>query len=451
MSFPKPTGSEPDLDFPFTIPELPRAADPMETPAPGELTTPQLPGLEPCGVTTHSLRPHRPRIPGFPDVPGYELHEEIARGGMGVVYAARELALGRDVAIKTLLPSMSGHRQMIDQFEREARITARLPHPGVPPIHALDKLPDGRPYLVMKLIRGRTLAAILTARSQRQSSESTSDLDLTTPDAPGLLLVFEQICQAVAFAHSQGIVHRDLKPQNIMVGPFGEVQVMDWGLAREMQKEKLGTQKPNEGPGDAPHQAVTNDSMSTQLGTAKGTPSYMPPEQARGEWHLVDARADVFALGGILCSVLTGLPPYTGTDINVVVGRAMDGDLGEAYARLDNCGASPDLVRLAKWCLSADPGARLTDARAMAGLVELYRLGQEEQLRTLETERAAVAGAEAAAWWAILRAVPRQVSNLRNTEGSSDRSALPLLTGVLAGVLIGLGVAYCMIGVFGSP
>jgi len=368
---------------------------------------------------------------------------------MGVVYAAYELALGREVAIKTLLPALAGHQHMREQFEREAIITARLPHPGVPPIHSLGTLPDGRPYLSMKLIRGRTLGAILAARSQRKCSESVSDLDLTQPDAPGLLLVFEQICQAVAFAHSIGIVHRDLKPQNIMVGPFGEVQVMDWGLAREMEKGKWNRTHQEEFSKGENDDRTSSDSLSTQHGTAKGTPSYMPPEQARGEWDNVDARADVFALGGILCGLLTGFPPYTGTSIRAVIDRATEGDLAETYVRLDKCGASSDLVKLAKWCLAPNPADRLADARAVAGLVELYRLDQEEKLRNLETERAAAAGAEAVVTWVSSQGTPRHYLMLRRGDVSIEQLGRRLLAVVLAGVLIGLGAAYCWInGVF---
>ncbi|MBA4187872.1 MAG: hypothetical protein C0467_07625 [Planctomycetaceae bacterium] len=444
MTLPVPPGSTPDLDTPFTMPEPTRAADPMETPAPGELTAPQLPGLPTSSSATHPGQSCPSSIPGFPDVPGYELVEEIARGGMGIVYAARETTLAREVAIKTLLPALAGHHHFVEQFDREARITARLPHPGVPPVHALGMLPDGRPYLVMKLIRGRTLAAILTARSQRKSTESTSDLDLTTPDAPGLLLVFEQICQAVAFAHSQGIIHRDLKPQNIMVGPFGEVQVMDWGLAKETRNEEIGSFFVDNEP--VPLNAITTTglrtphSASTQIGSAKGTPSYMPPEQARGEWDTVDARADVFALGGVLCTLLTGSPPYSGWNVQAVVARAMNGDLAETFARLDGCSAAEDLVKLAKWCLSPDPLARPMDARAVAGLVELYRLGQEERARELETVRAAAAGAEAAAWWSALRSTKQD--EVGSTEAVTGGPWWVVLSAIVIGVIAGLIIGY---------
>src|SRR5215475_9398477 len=148
----------------------------------------------------------------LPEVPGYRVLREIARGGMGRVLAAHDLTLDRDIALKVLLPGAPA-----DRFVRESRITARLPHPGIPPVHALGTLADGSPFLVMKLIAGRTLAE-----------------EMKSADRPRLLQAFTQVCQAVGFAHSKGIVHRDLKPTNVMVGSFGEVQVMDWGLAKDL-------------------------------------------------------------------------------------------------------------------------------------------------------------------------------------------------------------------------
>src|SRR5206468_1530582 len=146
--------------------------------------------------------------------------------------------------------------------------------------------------LVMKLIRGRTLSSLLKARTPRGSS--TDSTDPGALDFHALLQVFEQVCHAVGFAHSQRIIHRDLKPANVMTGSFGEVQVMDWGLARTLDGELP------EVDGRRCEQA-----KSTRSGEPKGTPAYMPPEQARGDWRRVDARADVFALGGILTAILT--------------------------------------------------------------------------------------------------------------------------------------------------
>jgi serine/threonine protein kinase len=339
-----------------------------------------------------------PGDPGAIRLPGYELGGEIARGGMGVVLSARDLHLKREVAIKTLPPGGTEATAAVRRFVREARITAKLPHPCIPPVYELGELHDGRPFLAMKLIKGRTLAAILAAREQRPSTESTEDLDLTSFDAPGLVQIFAQVCHAVGFAHASGIVHRDLKPANIMVGAFGEVQVMDWGLARSATRRAEPDPPPvvdpcsatRGGTGDTHFDEPMEVDLS-RIGEAMGTPAYMPPEQAQGEWQRVDARADVFSLGGILCCILTGKPPYSGTNVLEVVKRARIADLAETRARLDSCSADAELVQIAKWCLAPLPADRPPDAGAVSALVEAYRLGVEERLRTAEKQRAVLA------------------------------------------------------------
>src|SRR6516225_6619642 len=150
----------------------------------------------------------------------YQLLVEIARGGMGVIWRATDTALGREVAVKVLHEKFAPNSAAALRFAAEARITAQLQHPAIPPVHDCGSLPDGRPFLAMKLIRGRTLEELL----QRHSDPAA--------DRGRLLAVLEQVCQAVAYAHAHRVLHRDLKPGNVMVGGFGEVQVMDWGLAK---------------------------------------------------------------------------------------------------------------------------------------------------------------------------------------------------------------------------
>lgn len=325
--------------------------------------------------------------PGFPlnenvpYIPGFVLTGELARGGMGVVYSAIEVDLGREVAIKMLLPGLGDAGRAVRRFLDEARITAQLPHPSIPPIHRLGSLPDGRPFLVMKLIRGQTLAAMLAARTERPLSASAGDLDITAVEYTGLMSVFEQVCHAVAYAHSRGVIHRDLKPSNIMVGHFGEVQVMDWGLA------KIGTR---EHPA-CPRGVLTAHSRAsaTLIGQAMGTPQFMPPEQARGEWDRVDARADVFALGGILTAILTGEPPYTGSDAVTVLQKARAGNLRECWERLENCGADQQLIELAQRCLARCPDDRPAHAGELARQLAAHRFGVETRLLVAEQEWAA--------------------------------------------------------------
>jgi tetratricopeptide (TPR) repeat protein len=332
----------------------------------------------PGSASTHGSHPGADEpARDLPVVPGYLVLRDIARGGMGRILAAHEVGLDRDVALKILLPGASA-----DRFVRESKITARLPHPGVPPVHALGTLADGSPFLAMKLVAGHTLA-----------------VEMKTADRPRLLQVFTQVCQAVGFAHSRGVVHRDLKPANVMVGAFGEVHVMDWGLAKE-----LSDREPADEPRSAealPQPLVGTTSTrttdyepsresaddQTQMGTVLGTPSYMAPEQARGE--AATARADVFALGGILCAILTGKPPFTGKLAAEVVRRAAAADLAEAHARLGGCGADEEVLELCRRCLSPSPADRPADGQAVANELTTHLNGVQGRLRAAELARAA--------------------------------------------------------------
>jgi serine/threonine protein kinase len=201
--------------------------------------------------------------------------EVLGRGGMATVYLARDRELGRDVAIK-VLRAAGESPDLAERLRREARILARLEHPGLVPVHDMGTLPDGRVFYVMKRVRGRRL------------DEHLGD----EPSPAARLRLFERVCETVAFAHAHGVIHRDLKPENVMVGPFGEVLVLDWGVA------KLGDGFETGGPASSLRPAPA----ATAHGTVVGTPGFMSPEQERG--LAVDARADVFALGRILESLL---------------------------------------------------------------------------------------------------------------------------------------------------
>jgi serine/threonine-protein kinase len=192
------------------------------------------------------------------------------------------------------------------------------------------------------------------------------------------------VCQAVAYAHSKGVIHRDLKPENVMVGRFGEVQVMDWGLAKLLTRTGEAAEQPA-GAGEA---VGSRPAEVGQTCGAVGTLAYMAPEQANGEWERADERLDVFGLGGILCAVLTGQPPYVGGSAAEVRRKAQRGDLGEALARLEGCGAEPELVRLARACLCAEVGGRPRHAGEVAQALAAYQAGVERRLRQAELGRA---------------------------------------------------------------
>jgi serine/threonine-protein kinase len=306
----------------------------------------------------------------------YIIKEEIARGGMGVVLRAYDPDCSRPLAVKLLQSRHRADSALDRRFLEEARLTAQLQHPGVPPVHDIGRLEDGRPFFAMRLVKGQTLAQLLNARAS------------PAEDLPRFLGIFEQVCQAVAYAHSRGVIHRDLKPSNVMVGAFGEVQVMDWGLAKLLNAGQSG-----EGSAALEEPSVVHDPCAetpegaTQPGSVLGTPAYMAPEQARGLAAELDERADVFGLGAMLCALLTGRPPYPGA-ADSARRQAAQGELTDAFARLDACGADPQLMWLARACLAPDREARPGDAGAVAEAVAAYQAGVRERLRAAELERA---------------------------------------------------------------
>jgi len=312
-----------------------------------------------------------------PSLGRYELIEEVARGGMGVIYRATDSGLGREVAVKVLNERFAPESATARRFVVEARITGRLQHPGIPPVHDCGVLSNGRPFLAMKLIRGSTLDALLDRRPHPAA------------DLPGFVGIFEQICQALAYAHAHHVIHRDLKPGNVMVGAFGEVQVMDWGLAKVIRTEDNDTR--GEGHPVVPESLSDDDlgSTLTMAGSMLGTPAFMPPEQARGGAATADERADVFGLGAILCVILTGQPPYHGRAPVTVQQKAIRGDLADALALLNGCGADADLLDLCSACLAPDPTDRPPNAGEVARAVAAHRAAVEERARRAEVDRAA--------------------------------------------------------------
>lgn len=310
----------------------------------------------------------------------YQLFGEIARGGMGVILKGRDVDVGRDVAIKVLLERHLDNPEMVCRFVEEAQIAGQLQHPGIVPIYELGRLPDGRLYIAMKLVRGSTLAAMLEGRSKASA------------DLPRYLPIFEQICQTMAYAHACGVVHRDLKPTNVMVGSFGEIQIMDWGLAKVLDVVSLADEKRNRKSrldSDTVYTLRTGSTtQDSQFGSVLGTPSYMAPEQAQGLLETLDERADVFGLGAILCEILTGAPPYSGASSDETYRKAAKADLSEAFARLDQCGADSELIAIAKSCLATTPKERPRDARVVSASVTTYLESVQERLRTSQLARA---------------------------------------------------------------
>ncbi len=344
----------------------------------GSAKTSTQPSVAPVDLTRNETGLAIP-APPFGSPAGYVLLDEIGRGGMGVVHRARDVAIGREIAIKILSDQFAPGSDAASRFVEEARITGQLQHPGIPAVHQAGELPDGRPFLAMKLIKGRTLDRLLKERSD------------PSVDHGRFLAIFEAIGQAVGYAHAHKIIHRDLKPQNVMVGAFGEVQVMDWGLAKVAgQSDGEPHGKAGVKPGTAIHVARGVDEM-TRAGSVLGTPAYMPPEQAIGATDQIDARSDVFGLGAILCVILTGRPPFVGTDAESTRQLAAKGRLESAFAQLDAIGADPELVALCKQCLSVEKTDRPADAGEVALAVANLRSAAEERARTADLDRRAAA------------------------------------------------------------
>ncbi len=266
----------------------------------------------------------------------YAVLHQLGQGGMGSVYLARDLGLRREVAMKLLDPALAKRPEAVQLFTEEAQLSSQLEHPNTLSIHELGVDSAGLPYFTMGVVRGSTLWALL----------HDPERPLGSAERLGELIeVFLKVCDAVSYAHSRGVIHRDIKPDNIMVGPYGVVYLMDWGLAKVKRPGLVDVPRP---PG-SPLTKVTEGAI--------GTPSYMPPEQARGNQDHVDERSDVFALGAVLYHIVTGRIPYDGNDSAEILKAAKERRLTPPE-RVPGVFVQKKIARVIERAMAADPAER---------------------------------------------------------------------------------------------
>jgi hypothetical protein len=325
-----------------------------------------MPRRSPRAISRSRRQSPRLKGPARDAVPGYQLGAVIGRGGMGEVLAARDERIGREVAIKRLRGAAGG-AEAVARFLREAKIQARLEHPAIVPVHDLGRAPDGQPYFAMKRLAGVTLASQLDGASP--------------PPRQRLLRTFADVCSAIEFAHARGVVHRDLKPANIMLGDFGEVYVLDWGLARVLGEHEtaIGID------------VASLDGM-TQAGTVLGTPGYMAPEQVKADVDVTSA-VDVYALGSILFEILAGEPLHP-RGMAAMATTTTGLDPSPARRRPDR-DVPPELDAACASALALDPAQRPT-ARELAHQIARYLDGDRDVERRRELAMAHLAEARAA-------------------------------------------------------
>jgi len=309
---------------------------------------------------------------GKPGVSGLEFLDEVGAGGFGTVYRAIDRTLDREVAVKVLNHANS---DVAARFETEAVITGNLQHQNIVPVHMAGCDKDGCRFFTMKILEGSTLADVI---------DKLVDGDTDTIEKfplPRLLQIFLSVCDAISYAHSRGVIHRDLKPQNIMLGAYGEVYVLDWGLAKLLASEEAGSGEKFErvmagkasSDGDVRFQLrLSHATHHTMDGTVLGTPGYMAPEQVVGMTNAIGERSDVFSLGAVLFEILTGKLAIEGNGVNEVLRNTTKGLIQPVMSTSRGRKAPPELAAVVMKALALDPSDRYPNVAALAQDVRNY-------------------------------------------------------------------------------
>jgi PAS domain S-box-containing protein len=328
-----------------------------------------LPTAEGSPKASHPGDLHMETVDLFPS-PGerYTLTRLHATGGIGRVWLASDRELGREVALKELRPERADDARLWARFLQEARVTGQLEHPGVVPVYELARRPkDRQPYYTMRFVRGRTLSEAATDYHRKRQAGQAGTFEILD-----LLNAFVTVCNTVAYAHSRGIIHRDLKCQNVILGDFGDVVVLDWGLAKV-----IGASESPAEISKAPVDLPSSGSDLTIHGQVIGTPAYMAPEQAAGDSAQLDARTDVYGLGAMLYEILTGQPPFAGEATEEVLRKVREEEPVPPRQHWPEVPRALENVCLR--ALSKKPADRYASASEPAHEVQLWQEVQRRQ------------------------------------------------------------------------
>jgi serine/threonine protein kinase len=361
--------------------QVPAVADPVRTTTEGTASPATGSVADLPAVASTSLPPA-----GASVEPRYIRERLHATGGIGQVWVARDQSIGRQVALKELRPDRAGNADLRRRFLTEARVTGQLEHPGIVPVYEVAWNPaDGQPFYAMRLIKGATLSEAAADYHRKRRRRQAGPLDLR-----GLLDVFVAVCNVVAYAHSRGVLHRDLKGQNVVLGNYGEVFVLDWGLAKVVgasAQPAAAAAKPADDSTPAtaletttlafPDERLKPEDASRQVtveGQVLGTPGYMAPEQAAGQPEQIDERTDVYGLGAILYEILTGQAPFPGKDLETILARVRQA--APLAPRAVNPDVDAALEAICLKALSKAPAARFGSARDLAQQVRCFLAGE---------------------------------------------------------------------------